>query len=146
MLDLKCNYNQFHRILGQFSLNIGIYSSTFSYHFSGFVKALFMTLNDISSSFTSTTFVMIYLISFYTSQTSYYCTKGNSSGKINKPNWLFKANKNSKPQNTKPKPSIHERSCTQTARRSTSHCNGLKCSSLEQHGTRWINRIRSSNL
>lgn len=86
ILDLKCNYNQFHRILGQFSLNIGIYSPSFSYHFSGFVKAPFMTLNDISSSFTSTTFVMIYLISFYTSQNSYYCTKDNSSGKINKPN------------------------------------------------------------
>lgn len=42
ILDLKCNYNQFHRILGQFSLNIGIYSPSFSYHFSGFVKAPFI--------------------------------------------------------------------------------------------------------
>lgn len=47
MLDLKCNYNQFYKILGQFSLNIGIYSpSSFSHlFFFGFVKALFMTLN-----------------------------------------------------------------------------------------------------
>lgn len=105
MLDLKCNYNQFHRILGQFSLNIGIYYPfSFSYHF--FLALLKLSLWPSMTFFNFSLYYFCYDIPYiflYKLKQLLLHKRQFTWKKINKPNWLFKA-KIKKSQTTKHQP------------------------------------------